>query len=50
MLDVGERFEFFDVELSAVKAFFHVLGVAVCVGQQILELDQIVLTALAFVE
>ena len=50
MLDVGNRLEFLDIELGAVKALFHILGIAVRIGQQILELDQVVLAAFAFVE
>ena len=50
VLDIGQRFEFFDVELGAIKALFHVLGIAVGIRQQILELDQVVLSAFAFIQ
>ena len=50
MLDIGQGLELLHVELRAVEAFFDVFGVAVGVGEQVLELDQAILTAFAFVE
>ena len=50
MLDVRQRLEFFDVELGAIKALFYVFGIAVGIGQKIFQLNEAVLTALAFIE
>jgi hypothetical protein len=50
VLEVGELLELLHVELGAVEALLHVLGVAVGVGQELLELDEIELAALGFVE
>ena len=50
MLEVGQRLEFFDVELRAVETLLNVFRIAVGVGKQILELNEVVLTAFALVE
>ena len=50
VLDIGQGLELLHVELRAVEAFFDVFGVAVGVGEQVLELDQAILTAFAFVD
>ena len=50
MFEVGQRLELFDVELSAVEALLHVFRIAIGVGKQILELNEVVLAALAFIE
>ena len=50
VLDIGQGLELLHVELRTVEAFLDVFGVAVGVGEQVLELDQAILTAFAFVE
>ena len=50
VLDVGKRLEFLHVELGAVETFFDVFRISVGVGEQVLELDEAVLAALALVE
>ena len=50
VLDVRESLELLHIELRAVKTLFDVFRIAVGVREQILELDQAVLAALALVE
>ena len=50
VLQVREGLEFLHVELGAVEALLHVFRIAVGVGKQILELNEVVLAAFALVE
>ena len=50
VLDVRERLELFHIELRTVEAFFYVFGIAVRIGEQLLELNKAVLATFAFVQ
>ena len=50
MFEVVDVFELIHMELRPVEAFFHVFGVAVGVGEEVLELDEVVLFAFGIVE
>ncbi len=50
MLEVVQRAELLHIELSAVKTFFDILGIAVGIGEQLLELELTILPALGLVE
>ena len=50
MLQVRQGLELVHVELGPVEPFFHVFRIPVGVLEQVLELDQVVLAALALVE
>ena len=50
MLQIGEGLELLHIELGTVETLLHVFRVAVGVGEQILELDEVVLAAFALVE
>ena len=50
MLDVRKGLELFDIELGAIKTLLYVFGIAIGIGQEILQLDKAVLTAFAFIK
>lgn len=50
MLDVGNILELLHIELSAIKTLLHIFRIPVGIRQQILELDQAILAAFAFIK